>query len=206
MSEKVKIVTPVGDLLWVHISGQGKLNYNKDGREYVATVRLSGKPAEELKAAIDAVYDEDHTSKYNLRSKGYKELKGEDGKLTGEIDFNFKTQTTFQDGTQKTIQVFNKNAEKVSLGSKKIGNGSRGAISGSAQYYINGKEDGVSLWLNSVQLTKFVEYEDNGGFAKAEGDDGDFTGVQDDESGFTGQPEKETPKEEEQPKAAKPRL
>lgn len=199
--DKVRVVSPVGVLMHVNIAGQGKLNYNKDGREYVGTVRLSGKEAQDLKAQIDKVYDDEHSAKFTERSRGYRVVKDESGKETGEIDFNYKTQTTFQDGSKKEIKVYNKNAQQVSLNGKRIGNGSLGAISGMAQYYINGKEDGVSLWLNSIQLVKFTEYVDNGGFGKA---DGDFDGVEDSDTGFTGQPDDAA---EEQPtQSAKPRL
>lgn len=221
MAELVKVGTPIGKLMWLNVSGQGKLNYNEDGREYVASVILDKDTAELLIAQIQEVYDADHQSGKNLKSMGYKPCteegknKDEDGNEVTEKNaeyfvFNFKTGTTFKDGKAKKIAIYNANAKKVDIGDTRVGNGSSGAISGSMRYYINGREDGVSLWLNAVQITKLVEYTEDAGFEVYEDEDS-FTGVKDAETGFTGQPEdtdgtNETSEASEEPKKAKPRL
>jgi hypothetical protein len=204
MAELIKVTTPNGKLMWVNISGVGKVNYNEDGREYVASVLLDAAIAKPLLEQINSAYENDHQKDKKQRSLGYKSCDedgaaNEDGKY---YSFNFKTSTTYQDGKSKRITVYNSKAQKVDLGEAKIGNGSIGAISGSMRYYINGKEDGVSLWLNAVQITKFEEYVDDAGFEE-QGDG--FTGIEDKDTGFTGQPE--NPTKEEKPKnATKPRL
>ena len=190
MSDLISVVTPVGDLNYVQISGQGKLNYNEDGYVYVATVNLTGEPAEELKGKIDAVLGDVQKGE-NLKAKGYRELmKDEEGiytptsntkerdanaEPTGIWAFTFSTATSFSDGKPKKISVYNSAnpPTRINLGDKKIGNGSKGAISGKLQRYKKGKDVGVSLFLNAVQLVDFVEYVDDAGF---EGLEGGFTG------------------------------
>lgn len=212
-NELINVVTPVGELHYVNISGQGKENYNEDGYEYVASIRLTGEKAESLKAKIDEVA-KTMPEKHFLKSTGYKELvkdkegnlrsptkrkpKTKDEKETGIFEFQFKTNTTFADGKTKNIAVYNKDAKKINLGDRRIGNGSIGAISGKMKGASYKDEFSVSLYLNAIQLTKFEEYVGDAGFDAQ--DEGDFEGVEDAESGFTGQPEEEAPAKE------KPRL
>ena len=75
--------------------------------------------------------------------------------------------------------MFNSKAGKISLGDKKIGNGSVGRISGKMKRNENGKDISVSLFLNGVQINKFVEYVDDGGFEADDDEDG-FMGVEED--------------------------
>lgn len=211
----VNVVTPVGELHWVNISGQGKENFNEDGYEYVATVHLEGDKAKDLKAKIDALIANPPEGK-KLKSTGYRELlRNEDGELftptadnkegekTGIYAFTFRTGTTYEDGKTKVVSVYNcaKPPQKVKLGDKRIGNGSKGAISGKMRMFERGKEYGVSLFLHAIQLTNFKEYEDGAGFEEQEGD---FYDVGEGE-GFAND-EAETPTEtKETPKADKPK-
>ena len=190
MSDLTPIVTPIGELQYVHISGQGKQNYNEDGYNYVATIYLTGKDAEDLIAKLETVLGEVPKGK-NLKSKGYRELlKDEEGmyeptantkerdegaEKTGIYAFRFSTNTTFADGKQKKISVYNSAnpPTRINLGDRKIGNGSKGAISGKLQKYEKGKDVGLSLFLNAVQLVDFKEYVDDAGF---EGQEGGFIG------------------------------
>ncbi|NCB95301.1 MAG: hypothetical protein EOM35_02355 [Negativicutes bacterium] len=190
MSELVPIVTPVGELHYVHISGQGKLNYNEDGYNYVATLYLEGEKAQKVITQLEEVLGDVPKGK-NVKSKGYRELlKDADGTYeptsntterdakaveTGIYAFRFSTSTTFADGKQKKISVYNSAnpPSRINLGERKIGNGSKGAISGKLQRYEKGKDVGVSLFLNAVQLVEFIEYVGDAGF---EGQEGGFIG------------------------------
>jgi len=204
-AKPIKVVTPVGELHYVNITGQGKLNYNEDGYDYVATLHLK-KDTEgciKLTKAIDELAATIDTDKYELQTVGYKELiQNAEGKIftpaadyeaekgdepTGIIAFAFKTNVTFPDGRPTVISVFNKDAQKVSMGDRLIGNGSKGAISGAMKVYINKKKAGISLFLKSIQLTEYVAYEGNAGFDKQE--DGSFVAPEDAETGFTGKAE-----------------
>lgn len=203
----VNVVTPIGELHWVNISGQGKQNFNKDGHEYVATLYLEGEPAEELKGKIDAVVANPPAGA-ELKSPGYKELMADkdgklyapnkNGKVVVKVDgekkditkeckksgiwaFTFRTGVEFKDGKPKVINVFNcaKPPQKVNLGERRIGNGTRGAISGRLRMYENGGDYGVSLFLHAVQITNFKEFEGGAGFEEQEGD---FYGFDDGDS------------------------
>lgn len=211
----VKNVTPVGELHWVNITGQGKENYNGDGYNYVATVYLEGEAAEAERKKIDDVLGPVPKGA-NVKSLGYRNLvKDSEGNLytpnaKGEVNvtnedgeevdisdsceatdiwaFTYTTKTEFEDGKPKEIAVYNKDAKKISMGDKLIGNGSLGAISGKLKRFAKGKDIGVSLFLHAIQITKFEEYQGGAGFGAQEGE---FEGVSDEDTGFTGQPESE---------------
>lgn len=218
MADLIPIVTPVGELHYVNISGQGKQNYNEDGYNYVATLYLDEETSEPLREKIDEIIGEIPKGK-NLKSRGYRELLGDDegiytptantkerdanAKRTGIYAFSFATATTFSDGKVKKISVYNSAnpPSRINLGDKKIGNGSKGAISGRLQRYEKGKDIGISLFLNAVQLKDFKEYVDDAGFVAQEGGfigDGDGFNASDAEGEIDTKKEavekKETPK------------
>lgn len=225
MTGKVKVVTPVGELWYCQIAGQGKKNYNEDGYVYTATVHLTGDAAESLKDKIDEVLGEVPKGK-TIKSVGYREVfKAADGKFFSETKnrkfgdedgdektdrtaFTFSTNTTFDDGRTAKVDVYNSGKglpkpKKIDLGSRGIGNGSLGAISGVMERFEKGKEVGVSLFLKAVQITKYIEYSGDAGFDSQE--DGDFEDV---ESDGTEQFAEDTTTEEKPAKTtkAKPRL
>lgn len=184
MSEIHKTTTPQGKLVWVMVSGLGKPNYNEDGYEYVASIILGAKEATPLLEQIQDVYDKAHLKDKKLKSLGYK-VCDENGVFTDNgkfYCFNFKTKTKFNDGKTKNIAIYNSKVKKVDLGDTRIGNGSIGAISGNMKYYINGREDGVSLFLSAVQIIKLEQYSEDVDFIpQAEG----FEGITDLDTGFT---------------------
>lgn len=193
-NEKEAFTSPKGELYYVNISGQGKQNYNEDGYEYTSTVYVDKDDPETvaLIEKIDALIGPVPKGK-NLKSTGYRPVwKKADGTYfvptsnrkggdeegdeeTNLLAFSAKTKTTFEDGKTKKINVFNSKKGKITLGDKKIGNGTIGRISGKLKRNENGKDISVSLFLNSVQIVKYVEYVDDGGF-----------GVDEDEDGFVG--------------------
>lgn len=205
---KENYVTPPGELKWVNITGQGKENYNQDGYEYVATIKLSGEHATNLIEKIDEVTGPIPAGKTkgSARYKQlYKNSEGElytvneevegrsasDGKPTDSYEFTFATNVVFPDGRPTKIGVYNAAAKKIDLGDRLIGNGTIGAISGQIKQYTNGKRIGASLYLKSIQIIKFEEYSGDAGF---ESQDGDFEGFVDEESGFATQAEDNPPK------------
>jgi len=157
--ELKKIMTPVGELLWVYHSGEGKEDLS--GRwQYVATLALEGEAAEDLKMQINNFWAENKPKKHNKppKSLGFKPETDADGNETGRTLFIFKTSTTFPNGEKKVINIYNAKGNKIALGDKKIGNGSTGRISGYMGIYESPGGVGVTLYLNSIQLKKFIEY------------------------------------------------
>lgn len=200
--------SPVGDLEWVFITGEGKEDL-QGVMKYQADVVLSAEVGEQVKESVMSFWEENkprgakqpksiglypHTVKDEEASKA----EGENiYKKTGKVVIRFKTGTEYVSGDQKIIKTFNSKGNEVSLHGKKIGNGSRGRCIGSIAIYNIGKAtQGVTFYLDAVQLSKFVEFV---GSATPSGaideEDGDFEGVE-------GSP---TPLEDEEA-PAKPRL
>ena len=150
------VVTPLGELQWLFITGMGKENYNRDGYEYTADVILEGKDAEAFKTQITDYFHTEFGAKANPKSLGFKDEED------GTTRFSFKTQTTKKDGSARKITVGDSKGKKMDLGDRKISNGSTGVIHGALGTYVNGQSKGVSLYLNKVQLLDFIPYEGEG--------------------------------------------
>lgn len=193
MSNIKKFESARGTLEWVTITGEGKPNMS--GKlEYLATLVLEGDAAASLRAEIDAFWSENKPAKFSkdAKSLGYydhTEATGdvdEDGKKiyapTGKTSFRFKTGTTYRDGKQKVVQVYNSKGNKVVLGDTQIGNGSIGRIKGAMGIYINANpktgqaiDAGVTLYLDSIMLLKLEQYE-AGGFSTHD-EDAEFEAI-----------------------------
>lgn len=209
------IDTPVGDLEWVMISGQGKLNTLNDKYYFQATLLLpeDDENCKQLMSDIEQWWkDNPPSKKWNKKEAstlGFKpnmvktEEIDEDTdepiyKPDGRIAFIFKTETTYKDGNPKVIKTANAKGAEVALGDRKIGNGSRGRIKGVITTYEQPKDAGTSLYLNSIQLAKFVPYTGGPSFDEIE-DEG--------EDAFEGFDGEEAPIADEKDTAsAKPRL
>jgi len=205
---KENVQSPIGTFEWVFIDGNGKEDLQGNSK-FVANVVVDPDQVDETttdaqaanaKAFIASVEDFWEANKpaaakgkfANAKSNGiYKHSvdsgeKDEHGDKiyteTGKYSLSFKTGTTFTDGKAKVIGVANAKGAPISLQGKKIGNGSRGRIKGAMGIYNFSPSMGVALYLNSVQLTKFVEFSD--GFDAVEDEDeeafegvGEFGGV-----------------------------
>lgn len=184
MSKEVEnVTTPVGDLEWIFITGKGKKDQQGNDR-FVASVVLDKDSVlcKEFINDIDSFWDTNKPKKVKeAKSRGYRHLQDEENNDTGRISFNFWTGTTFQDGQAKEIKVFNAKGAEVALGTKKIGNGSRGRIKGAMGIYDTGPGAcGVTLYLNGIQLTKFIEFTGGVSFDEVEDGDEDFEGFDED--------------------------
>ena len=167
MSAKKNIVSPIGAFRWAFIS---KPRDNLSGvSQYSITVNMTEAEAKPLIDTIMEVWKESGIKK-EMKSAGYKT---EDD---GTISFNFKTNAVFADGSQNKVGLFDSKGKKVDLGDKLIGNGSTGRVKGVASSYESGANAGVTLYLNSVQIMKFVEYEAGDSFDALDGDG--FTGIE----------------------------
>lgn len=192
--------TPLGSLMWVNHFGEGKPN--QSGKlKYNADLALpeDSEEAKALKARIDEFWRENKPANYKRKAKsmGYydetekdldengEEQLDEDGavirKKTGRMIFRFSTDTTYaKSGDKKKVTIFNAKGREVAL-TKNIGNNSEGNIGGAMGVYGGTKDlpdAGVTLYLNSIRLVKFVEF--TGGDDWSEYSD-DAT-----EDGFTG--------------------
>ncbi len=203
MSDAKPFFSPVGELQWVFITGKGKNDLNGNPR-FVASIILptDSEACKDFITEIESYWDENKPKGTKKpKSLGFKHLEDDNQELTGFTSFNFWTGISYQDGNEKVIPVSNAKGAEIALGEKKIGNGSRGRIAGAMDIYDQGSAvtRGVTLYLNGIQLTKFVEYK--GGV--------DFDSVEDDEAGddaFEGFDDEMPPVVEDEEQTEKPRL
>lgn len=186
MTETKKMVTPIGQLNWVNISGEGKKGFEDDDpREYVASLILDEKETEafmkELKEFFKA-NTKPNTVMHWPKAVPIKDMDGKTPELFEAGDprtiFQAKTRTHFQDGKKKIIKLYNSTGKEFILPEdKQVGNGSRGRLNVTAAITSFKSKSGVSLYLNSIQFAKFVEYVEDSGFDEMEGveDDGTST-------------------------------
>tara|TARA_R110000751_G_scaffold213820_1_gene317349 strand:- start:4266 stop:4814 length:549 start_codon:yes stop_codon:yes gene_type:complete len=171
---KIKFTTPKGDLRWVTINGRGKEDL-QGNMTYTADVVVPLDAAQDTIAELDALWNE-HKPKgaKAAKSMGYKHIADD------YVVFTLKTKTVFPSGDPKKIFVYNAKAQQIAFPEgKKIGNGSVGRLSGMASVYDAGAASrGVTLYLDAIQLTKFVEYVGASADFK-EDDDGEFDGLDD---------------------------
>lgn len=89
--------------------------------------------------------------------------------LEGVKGLTFKTGTTYPGGDTKKIRVFNsKGLPTVLKSGTIISNDSEGALSGTMAIYSNKGNTGVTFYLDAVQITKLVTYDDDPGFGTVE--------------------------------------
>jgi hypothetical protein len=197
MAVTKKFTSPKGEIEWATIEGEGKENLS-GVLQYVANSVISAD--DPVVAEIEAFWEENKPKGFRKERKSnglypYKiktEEKDEDGKDIYEVDetrlsMAFKTGTTYPDGSPKKIQIYNSKANKVELpDGVKIGNSTIGQISGAMGIYTTmdpkGKtiiDAGITLYLNSIKISKLVEYEGDGD--NYEPDDED-----DEDGGWTG--------------------
>lgn len=170
----MKIKTPLGELKYVFITGEGR-NQAMPGEEermqFVASLELTkdSKEHKALLAEIDkewAAYKEKNGLKPAQQPKttGVKPvLDKESGAETDKVLVTFKTDTKWKDGKPQIVKVFDNKGkditEAVRAAQWTIGNGSTGVIHGSAVGNNVGGAHKVTLYLTAVQLAKLVKYE-----------------------------------------------
>lgn len=191
-------------LAWVFIDAPGKpaMDPTKPFRK-VVTLYADKKDAQPLLAKISEFWEANKGKGWTPKSLGStveKKLKEggnpddeKDYVETGRIGFNFWTGAVWPEkdkngkqsanaGKDRVVDIFNAKGGKTSLGGKKIGNGSKGAVSATMDIYENGTgpkaNRGVTLYLNAIQLTSFVEFTQDAGFKSQEAEEDAFMGVE----------------------------
>lgn len=172
--------TPVSEIQWITITGEGKPTMSGDKFQYTATAVLSEVQAKTILDELQ-VFWKDNRPKGALAKQSKPVVKPYMVK-TDEVDVDgdpikvhktddaggklyvmqAKTYTTNKDGKPTRVPVLNSKGKPVVLGDKIIGAGSRGVIHGAIGIYNVDGSNGLTWYLNKVQLTKFVEYEGSG--------------------------------------------
>lgn len=173
MSKK-QVTSPRGKLMWVFISGEGRLNDLNQKKEFSAEVHMPLADGKPLIAEIDAFLAEnkDKSMKGNPKSTGYRI-----DEASNTVRFIFKTGAAFPDGTTKKIKTYDSQAKLVTLEPEvRVGNGSIGRISGTLALYNAPGAWGASLYLDAVQIVRLEKFADSSSFS-AENDEGGFVGA-----------------------------
>ena len=213
-----KILTgalPKGRLDWVVISGEGRDNYNEDGKIYQASISWPTEEADKVEAQIKEYYesmgsDKDQQGGFGMNTGVLVEVEGEEEdvekfvspdkvtskhKLSGNKQMQFSTNTTFGEGDKakpNIIDVYNKDALKVKLPEgTMIGNGSIGSLQVTIRWGDTAKKQFISRYLNAVLIFKLEEYSAGADFEQDESisEEEGFTGFEDPDTGFTGEAE-----------------
>lgn len=168
MSSKAKVSfkSPIGELRWVYINEGGvDTSFAKDGSKVqkVANVVLNEEDAQEAIDQLNKIWEELRANAgikvLKPKSLGIKYYKDpETQEPTGEVGFCFKTNAYLPDGKDSPVVIFNAKGDKVSLGDKKIGNGSIGIVHGEAALYEFKGTYGITLYLKAIQIVKLVEF------------------------------------------------
>ena len=154
---KEAFTSPKGTFGTAHIEKPNKKDKLK------AIIVVPEAEAKEAMTHIDAFWKENRPkgSKVLPAHKGY--MMGTDeetGESTGEVLFIFKTNPTFPSGDKKIVKVFTAKApvREVQLNGKMIDKASVGKGMGTLAIYEYDGDYGVSLYLDAISLSKFVEY------------------------------------------------
>ena len=155
---KEAFTSPKGNMKWAFISGEGRKG------KYSIVISVPEAEAKEAMTAMDEFWKENKpkASKPRPKSTGYKyEEDEETGERTGNVYFSFSTGTTFPNsGDKKVVKIFTakKPVREVSLGTKKVGEGSLGRGIGTLAIFEYEGTFGTTLYLDAISLSKFVEY------------------------------------------------
>lgn len=197
-----KIKTPMGELKYVFITGEGRNQAmpGEDARmQFVASLELTkdSKEHKALLAEIDkewAAYKEKNGLKpaQQPKTNGIKPVMDkETGAETDKVLVTFKTDTKWKDGKAQVVKVYANQldangkpyaadiTDKVQNAQWSIGSGSTGIIHGSASGNNVGGAHKVTLYLTAVQLAKLIKYE--GTAIELDDIEGDIIGFDDDE-------------------------
>ena len=186
-------ISPIGELEWVVISGEGVEGMNAgDPYKYVANIVLDKQGSKNVKDKIDSFWKLNRpkvvktpkaTGLYQHKVKT-EEIDNDTGKpvyaATGSQYLRMSTRITWPNGNTKKVKVFNAKGAEITLGDTKIGNGSLGRLIGVIDIYAikdsrgNISSAGVTFYLQSIQISKLLEYD--AGVLPDE-IDGDFEGT-----------------------------
>lgn len=166
---KLAVTSPIGSLMYVMVTGQGKENFEGDGYDYQACVDVPQKEADDFIAELEDFLDENAPKNSDEAGSFYRTHEDDDTIEEGFVRFTFKTRTEFEDkktGEMKNtkVNILDSDGNNVKLPEGKlIGNGSAGRVLGNAVVWTRGnrkkQEHGLSLYLNKVQIKDFIAYE-----------------------------------------------
>ena len=178
---KLKMRTPLGELNWVKVTGEGKLKMGKSGADasdyvYTASIVLTDEYAESLEKQLNAYWLKVKPS--NIGRQSYSLIKEEKAPVldaqgnkqtneygetitapTGRKLLTAKTNTVWPDGKTNSISIKDFARNTIDLEQTgEIGNGSTGVLIGAIGAQFNPSNPGLMFFLQGIQLKTLVPY------------------------------------------------
>ena len=177
---KLTFKTPLAELRYVNVVGQGKLRFDPTNKfdkntaeayEYTASVMLSKEQADVAIATFKEFWNEIKPKgltkqKYDLIKEEMKDTgkKDDDGDAikepTGLWILQAKTTTEWPSGDKNIVKIMRGNGNPLNLGTKQIGDGSIGVLHGQVGINEFAGNEGLNFFLSGVQLKSFKEKTD----------------------------------------------
>lgn len=168
------VLTPVGNLIFTKVAGEGKKfdkNEPKEKEKYEVNVRLTPEEFAPLKEEIDNFYTDQVSTKEIERQTKSDEInvpyskyveKDKEGNETETDDYVVKLRTNrfFKNGDEKVIPVLDAQCREYPEGhfaNRYIGHESTGRAKGLMQAWKFQNKEGVSIYLQCLQLAHLVE-------------------------------------------------
>ena len=172
MSSKEKFILRNGELRWVFVTGNG-VPRSEDDDTPVYRASIVYPDIDSAKKYIDILKElwKESGNKGKPTYPGYKMLVDQEtGEETGEVSFQAWTFVENQKtGKKKSIPIYDARNRKVSNPEAlRIGNGSIGSLAVVAKSYNKKTSKGISLYLQGLQLIKYIPYEPDLGFEEVE--------------------------------------
>lgn len=172
MSSKEKFILRNGELRWVFVTGNGVPRSDDDDTP-VYRASIVYPDIDSAKKYIDILKElwKESGNKGKPTYPGYKMLVDQEtGEETGEVSFQAWTFVeNKKTGKKKSIPIYDARNRKVNNPeSLRIGNGSIGSLAVVAKPYSKKTSKGISLYLQGLQLIKYIPYEPDFGFEEVE--------------------------------------
>ncbi len=188
-----RINTPIGVAVYPYLSKPDD-KFDDEG-VYRVRLRLPEEEAQELQAQIQEQYDLGYKAecarqgvrKLKTEFTPWKQAVDEDGKETGEIDFNFKSKASginkeTKEAWTRKIPLFDAKGKPIDSKKINVGTGSRIKISFFITPWYNKKSGfGVSLRIAGVQIIELVAGGGNSAEAMGFGEEEGWEGGEDEE-------------------------
>lgn len=201
-----RLTTPIGTAVYPYLN-KPDTKFDDEGK-FRVRLRIPEEEAGELLAKIQEQYDESYKEfcsregvrKLKTASTPWRNAVDEDGKETGEIEFNFSSKASgvnkeTKEAWTRTIPLFDSKRKPLSK-SLVVGNGSQCRVSFFiSPFYTKLLGFGISLRLVGVQVTEFVA---GGGNTAESMGFGDEEGWESDEDEVTAKEDADEESEEEE--------
>ena len=179
-----EVLTPVGELWFTRVAGEGKKfdpSEPKEKEKYEVNIVMTPEQFAPLKEEIDNFYEANVSEKAKSkqgddRNVPYAKhvLKDKEGNETETDNFILKARTNrfFKDGKEKVIPVLDSKGKAYPEGyfaNRFIGNGSTGRVKGVLMPWQFQNKEGITLYLNVLQLGNHVQHNAAEGMEGIEG-------------------------------------